>query len=159
MTHRTTLSIEALLEALAKELTPCSVQVTHHRRGPYRELHRFLLKISCQGREYRMGLTAFLGRPPHYRPWVELHDWDPGLYREGHLTPLLIALKTVLPPGSLLYLEYIGEPQTRRMLERGSRLEETPLGKALLESGFGSLENLYYPEGYREGHPKIRAQA
>ena len=114
MTHGTTLSIEALLEALAKELTPCSIQVTHHRRG---------------------------------------------LYRGGHLTRLLFALKTVLPPGSLLYLEYIGEPQTRRMLERGSRVEETPLGKALSESGFGSLENLYYPEGYREGHPKIRAQA
>ena len=154
-----TLSIETLLETLAKGLSPCSVQVTWHRRGPYRELHRILLRIYCRGREYRMGMTVFLGRPPHYRPWVELHDWDPGLYQAGLLTRLLPALKMVLPPGSLLYLEYIGEPHTRRMLERGARVEETPLGKALLESGFRSLENLYYPEGYREGHPKIRAQA
>lgn len=139
----------------------CRISSTRLARGPYREMARLTLTFHCSDRnprsEHALSITVFAGRPPHYSAWAEVHDWDPQLYEKGVIGEALEILYKILPPGSRLYLEYTPHDATRRLLERGGEPSETPLGRLLLEKGYVKVADLYYPEGYREGGPKLLA--
>jgi len=150
--------IDALLEHIEKRVPDCIIGVGHTKRGPYKEMVRAELQVRCKDTPTsRMLITFFEGRPPHHPPWAEIHDWDPMLLEKSVLKGLLEALRDAMPPGSRLFLEYSQEHVTRRLLERGAEPGDTPLGRLLVELGFEGVRDLYFPEGYREGGPKLLA--
>ena len=100
---------------------------------------------------------VFPGRPPFYRPWIELFDIDSSIYPVVEDT-ILDAAAAVLPPGSPLYVEYLWDAATARELEQGVHPALTRLGLRLLARGFTWFKDWYYPEGFLEGGPKLQAE-
>ena len=155
------MSIPRTIEELASPHAweTCRLKQSRLVKGPYKEMARLELSYECKGVEKELGMkiTFFGGRPPHYPAWVEIHGWDPLLYEKGVLEEALQKLQKLLPRGARVFLEYSSHAPTRRMLEKGVPPQETPLGQLLLARGFASPRDLYYPEGYREGGPKLLA--
>ena len=54
-------------------------------------------------------------------------------------------------------MTYIRDDETRKMLYYNFHLVETPLGLALLSSGFTWFKDWYFPEGGNEGFPKLQS--
>ena len=119
-----------------------------------REMHD--LEVRYRGRHVAH-VRVFLGRKPYYRGWVEVYNVDWGLAK-GPLERLIAAsVYRALEPGETIFFEYVGDWVTMSQLERGVPPEETRLGRVLASVGFTSIEDMYYPEGFMEGGPKLRA--
>lgn len=143
-------------ESLANLLAAHGFQVLRLRKPRIREMHDF--EVLYQGRHLAY-IRVFEGRPPYYRGWVEVYGVDWGLARtRGLERALLQALASVMEPGETLFIEYVGDRETERELEKGTPPEATRLGRLLLSHGFAGLEDMYYPEGFMEGGPKLRAR-
>ena len=111
-------------------------------------------------------LTVFPGLQG-YRGWVEIHGVVPQALMGG--SPLRLygswvedwvlgAVSSALGPGGRLFYEYIGDPLTLPVLERGYPLLSSRMGYRLLKAGFTWLKDLYYAEGFREGAVKLIAE-
>ena len=100
-------------------------------------------------------LLVFEGRPPHYPGWVEVYgvDWS----RRREAVAVVEEAAASLGPGERIYVEYVGEPELERELQYRDP-EDTWLGRLLLGLGLTGLRDLYYPEGFLEGGPKVKAE-
>jgi len=143
-------------ETLADLLAAHGFQVLRLRKPKIREMHDF--EVLYQGRHLAY-VRVFEGRPPYYRGWVEVYgvDWRLAGTR-GLEKALLQAITASMEPGETLFVEYVGDKETEKELERGVPPWETRLGRLLVSQGFTGLEDMYYPEGFVEGGPKLRAR-
>ncbi|MEM0068061.1 MAG: DUF1122 family protein [Saccharolobus sp.] len=97
----------------------------------------------------------FKGRG-YYTPWLEI-DYYPILRKEGLEINLFRLIYNFLEAGSKLFVTYIRDDETRKMLYYNFHPVETPLGLALLSSGFTWFKDWYFPEGGNEGFPKLQS--
>ncbi len=102
-------------------------------------------------------VKAFRGRPPFYRPWIEVHGVSSVEYAlvEDIVLPLAAAS---LGTGARLFHEYAWDPVTTRELELGVPAPATRLGFKLLALGFTWFKDWYYPEGFMEGAQRLQAE-
>jgi hypothetical protein len=107
--------------------------------------------------EVRVAFTDATGARAHglwsaghggVRPWVDLHDADPGL---------LVQIARLLGPGGSIMVAY-GVGETEQALRRKVPPAATPLGLALLRSGCRWMKDWYFAEGGREGHAKLQGE-
>jgi len=135
-----------------------------------RFIEEFNLKIIIQYNNMcndLMFMKIFLGRPPHYFPWIELFNIMNKL-NFGHEninffdsdleTSLLETIFFHLPNGSHIFIEYINDETTRSELTIGVPPPFTRLGYKLLNVGFTWFKDWYFPEGQNEGNPKLQAE-
>jgi len=109
---------------------------------------------------------VFCGRPPIYRPWIEVFNASraESLPKplEFHGSPIeswiLDLASDKLEGGESLFIEYYRDAETLRDLERGVPVAATRLGLEMLKRGFTWFKVWYYPEGFSEGGQKIQAQ-
>ncbi len=114
------------------------------------------LTLHLNGR-FVMYLKVFNGYS-YYRPWVEayeIEEWFHNLEEEGRLYALLFEKS---PPLSRVFVEYSSDPETERALRLGVPPEISRLGYLLLKAGYRNLRNWYYPEGLKEGGPKLQGE-
>ncbi|BCU69208.1 DUF1122 family protein [Stygiolobus caldivivus] len=96
----------------------------------------------------------FSGRGDYY-PWLEI-DYDIWLRKDGLEVDFFSFIYHFLPPGGKLFVTYLKDPDTRKMLLQGYNPADTPLGFSLLKAGFTWFKDWYFPEGGNEGVPKLQ---
>jgi hypothetical protein len=115
------------------------------------------LEVTFRGKHVAY-LRVFEGRRPYYRAWVEVYGVDWRLAKGPIERLIAMSVYQVLEPGETIYFEYVGDWVTESQLERGVPPEKTRLGKMLSSIGFTSITDMYFPEGFMEGGPKLRAR-
>jgi len=115
------------------------------------------LEVRYRGRHVAY-LRVFEGRRPYYRAWVEVYGVDWRLAKGSLERLIAAAVYNSLEPGEHVYVEYVGDWVTESQLERGVPPEKTRLGRVLVSVGFTAIRDIYYPEGFMEGGPKLQAR-
>lgn len=114
-----------------------------------------------------MHLSVYLGKPPHYKPWVELFgieseiefsDEKMSYYGSEVEEKLLDLIAENLPPGGKVYIEYKRDEETQFGLVRGFHVPVTRLGNELFNRGFTWFKDWYFPEGFNEGGEKLQGE-
>ncbi len=114
-----------------------------------------------------LALKLFKGRPPFYRRWIEVFLVMPRIELSGRVIVFLGSdlernfidcLSQKVLPAEKLFIEYLYDAETTKALELGVPPHLTRLGFMLFENGFTWFKNLYYPEGFMEGGPKLQAE-
>ncbi len=143
-------NVDILLELLRGS----RVRVVELRKPRIREMFNYELLF---GGKHLAFMRVFKGRPPYYRGWIEFYtiNWEDAI-RHGLDRVLARAAYEALERNETIFFEYVGDNDTLKSLERGVRPEETRLGRILVEAGFKGLVDMYYPEGFMEGGPKLR---
>ncbi|BBD73970.1 hypothetical protein HS1genome_2359 [Sulfodiicoccus acidiphilus] len=96
----------------------------------------------------------FQGRA-EYLPWLEI-DYYPWVREVGVEVQFFSLVHDFLPPGGRLFVTYVRDPATLRMLYRGVHPLITPLGFSMLQAGFTWFKDWYFPEGGNEGTAKLQ---
>ena len=123
------------------------------KRQHIRELK--LCVMTLDGKE--VGNSFFFsGRPPFYPKWLEV-VYDPWPRNEGLEVGLFRWVAGLLGPGGRLFVVYLKDEGTRKLLTYGANPAETPLGLSLLRAGFTWFKDWYFPEGGAEGGMKLQA--
>ncbi len=137
-------------ELLFEELSRRGLEARLLRRGPIRGVEDY--EVLSRGRHVAY-LRLFRGRPPFYRAWVEVYGVDWSMRREAEA--LVEAAAAALEErGERVFVEYAGLEDVDRLLARGVEPGETWLGRLLARRGL-KVRDMYYPEGFMEGGPKL----
>ncbi|KSW11678.1 hypothetical protein CF15_02335 [Pyrodictium occultum] len=144
----------ARLETLVALLKRMGLKPQPLRKPRIREMHDVEVLAENHHLAY---IRLFEGRPPYYRGWLEIYGIDWSRARQGLLEKLVEAASGALEPGETLFIEYAGDRDTDTLLDRGARPEETWIGRMLAAHGFTGIADMYFPEGFMEGGPKLRA--
>ena len=143
------------------------IRAVNIRRGRFREEYNALVILESDDSSKELfDLKVFTGRPPYYRPWVEIFNIrgslgpniTSGFYAGGLEDAILDLMSEALEPGERLYVEYYSDWETTRALELGVPPAATRLGYKLFVRGFTYLRDWYFPEGFMEGGPKLQAE-
>ncbi len=123
-----------------------------------RDLEVFVRKGNDE--QHLLYLKVFNGRPPYYRPWIEVFGINPDVEFFGTFIEDTVfkKLSEALGPGESIFIEYGLDHETRSALQRGQPPEKTRLGSKLLQLGFRWFKDWYFPEGAMEGGQKLQAQ-
>ncbi len=144
----------ACLECLLEGLERAGLEVRSLRKPRIREMYSY--EVLYRGKHVAY-VRFFAGRPPHYRGWIEFYTINWGLARSLGLDKVLVRVAAeALETNETLYFEYVGDGETEKQLEQGVSPEETRIGRLMAMYGFRSIEDMYYPEGFMEGGPKLR---
>ncbi len=147
---------------------PYIVRAKKVSKGRFAEEVNIDLTVSLGSYEEELlHLKVFTGRPPYYRPWIEVFGIRP-VIRLGEATlryfgsvvedEVLKMLAKALEDGERLFVEYYTDEETMKALDIGVPPPATRLGLKLLALGFTWFKNWYYPEGFMEGGPKLQAE-
>ena len=162
--------LRALIESLEKGVTLGKYRVAAYKssRGRFREEANIDVGLHREGGvvEHLVSVKVFCGRPPVYRPWVEVFnasiaDEEAGIlgFHKSKVESWILDLAgEKLEGGESFFIEYYTDPETLRDLEMGVPVPATRLGYELLKRGFTWFKVWYYPEGFSEGGQKIQAQ-
>lgn len=116
--------------------------------------------IECRGPLFHV--KVFTGRPPYYKPWVEIHSILSsacGVTFGGMVEDAVLDLLSAhASPGGRVFVEYEWDPVTIKELESGIPPALSRLGYKLLVRGFTWFKDWYYPEGFMEGGRKLQAE-
>lgn len=115
-----------------------------------RGVYRVLLRI----RDLELSLLVFLGRES-YNPWAEFESLSPSAEAYRALEEILPRLRTIIGEKSRVMVPYIWDRETMSLLSRGVHPGATRLGLLMIESGYYLVRDMYYPEGFAEGSPKL----
>ena len=140
------------------EAKPYMVTATR-RRARFPEEHDYTVTIRGPNCMDYFNIRVFDGRPPFYKPWIEVYNITPlgesGCFA-GPVEDLILALSSrALGPGGKLYIEYGWDPETLDELQRGVPPHFSRLGLRMALHGFTWLRDWYYPEGFWEGGQKL----
>jgi len=137
------------------------------KKGRFLEEVNYELRLGFGTGARLLALKCFAGRPPYYAKWVEVFAVLPEIDVEGRKIPfagselealLLDLLARELEGGEALFVEYIYDPETSKLLELGAPPVVTRLGFLLFQFGFTWFKDWYFPEGFMEGGPKLQCE-
>ena len=137
-------------DALLERLRGLGFRVELLREGPVRGVRDYEV---LHGGRHLAYLRVFEGRPPYYRAWVEVYgvDWS---MREAAERLIEAVAGSLEERGEKVFVEYSGLEDVDRMLLQGVDPAETWLGRILARRGL-RVWDMYYPEGFMEGGPKL----
>ncbi len=118
----------------------------------------FLIKVLWEGSEV-LKMLLFPGRS-YYRGWVEVFSVSPRVKDRPFFGSDLErkVLDTLGRRTGKVFFEYIEDRETVRELSLGVPPALSRLGFELGKRGFTWFRDWYFPEGLREGNPKIQAE-
>ena len=157
--------VEAFVEAMVRGVRAGGLMLRGQaRRGRFPEETNISVSVCAGGCcEDLFHVKAFSGRPPYYRPWIEVYNISasptcgPGF--GGPVEDLVIGLASrALGPGERLFVEYTWDPVTLWELESGVPPRLSRLGFKLFSHGFTWVKDWYYPEGFMEGAQKLQGE-
>lgn len=137
---------------------------------PGRFVEETWLKVEVADGDVRsplLNLMLYRGRPPYYRPWVEIFAQQPRVRLNEYMLTyfgspleeaLLAAVAAVLGPGGRIFVECEADEETLQGMRWGFPEAATRLGFLLFRLGFTWFKGWYYPEGMREGGQKLQAE-
>ena len=137
-------------------------------RARFREEVNLDLYIRDQEKNnHLMYVKLFKGRPPHYKPWIELFDIQPEIKMKSKIVSyfnslieqgILTFFSEALLPGQNLFVEYYRDTETLYQLQRDIPFPATRLGFKLYNLGFYWSKDWYFPEGFMEGEQKLQVE-
>lgn len=144
------------------------IYISKNTKGRFVEEENFKIEFANDEQsQYLLTIKVFWGRPPYYRPWVELFSIkrfvvisNTSIMFFGSPIEkwLIIGLSNKLPSGSSLFVEYINDDYTTNEIVAGVPPPFTRLGYIMLGSGLTWFKDWYYSEGLREGNIKLQGQ-
>jgi hypothetical protein len=162
--------ITNLIKTLQSGLTFNSMKTVAERlpRARFREEVNLDLYIQSQvERKHLMFVKLFKGRPPHYKPWIELFDIQPEInlkpaaisyFNSSLEKQILTIFSNALLPGQNLFVEYYRDTETLYQLQRDIPFPATRLGFILYNLGYFWSKDWYFPEGFMEGEQKLQVE-
>jgi hypothetical protein len=143
------------LEGILKELQRAGL-VVRKTGGRFRE--EVLLEV-LKGDRPLLKVLLFPGRS-YYRGWLEVFDISPAVDREPFFGSELEdrILGILCKRTDRIFVEYVGDRETVRDLSLGVPPPLSRLGFLIARRGFTWFKDWYFPEGLREGNPKIQAE-
>ena len=140
---------------LKRHLERIGLNVVSIRSGRLRGL--YVLGVRAQYRVY--DVSCFYGRDI-YTPWFEIHPFS--RIDSYSRSQILSDLEKIVWGFSEFFnrtgkamVPYLWDDITVRVLDHGYPEESSDLGYILVKYGYYLLTNMYYPEGFYEGSPKI----
>ncbi len=144
------------------------VKVLRFSRGRFREeLNVTIGLVLGNDVSELLYMKVFTGRPPFYRPWIEVFGIRSVIrisgielrYFDSRVEDKFLELiSSAIEPGDRLFIEYYNDYETLKALELGVPPVATRLGFKLFMNGFTWFKDWYYPEGFMEGNPKLQAE-
>lgn len=120
-----------------------------------------------QAKSHLMFVKLFKGRPPHYKPWIEIFDIQREIEIEAKTVTyfdsqientILRFFSGALRPGQNLFVEYYRDGETLYQLQMDIPFPATRLGFKLYNLGFYWAKDWYFPEGFMEGDQKLQVE-
>lgn len=161
---------ETILKALHTgiEVDGSILRIKSAQPGRFREEQNIELCYENDGKEhYLLYMKIFNGRPPAYKPWVEVFSINndlciqgkPHAYFDSLLedTVLQLCARNVAG-GARLFVEYFNDIETRSQLHRGFPAVLSRLGYKMFGLGFTWFKDWYFPEGFLEGNQKLQGE-
>ena len=146
----------------------CAIHASAISSGRFREEQNIELYYRTQKTGgHLLNAKVFSGRPPEYSPWVELFGISEPLtidaaeksyFDSPFEDTALSVFAESLNPGSILYVEYYNDRETRKQLQKGVPVALSRLGNKMLRLGFTWFKDWYFPEGYFEGNQKLQGE-
>jgi len=127
-----------------------SIEIIRCSRGKARGVYE--LELVALG--VLISLTIFTGRES-YRPWAELSTTAYSEKAFEAIRDTIAWVKTVIGESGRIMITYTWDKETAELLDRGIHPGATRLGAILIESGYYIVRNMYFPEGFMEGSPKL----
>ncbi len=115
---------------------------------------RSAYKVIARIKGLEIGFVVFTGRE-NYRPWVEFNETDLSEDVYNALGEILPHLLGILGEGLRVMIPYVRDHETVSLLSRGIHPGATRLGSLMIVSGYYLVRDMYYPEGFAEGSPKL----
>ncbi len=112
-----------------------------------------LLEVSFEGARL-LKVLLFPGRA-YYRGWVEVFSVS-GRFFSSDLEGVFMDL--LGKHTDRLFFEYVEDRETARELSSGVPPPLSRLGFEIAKRGFTWFRDWYFPEGLREGNPKLQAE-
>ncbi len=108
--------------------------------------------------DFLLNIKYFSGRGPYLRKWMEIFNVKKNFYDSEMEDLLLNFISQEIKEGEKIFIEYINDEETYKFLFRGNPIYISRLGYKLFNLGFTWLKDFYFPEGLKEGLPKILAE-
>jgi len=135
------------------------VLTAEKRRSRFPEEHDYRASLSRQDCQAVFHIRVFDGRPPHYRPWIEVYMVPGRECFPRTVEDYILALASnALGPAGKLYFEYGWDPETLEELSRGVPAPVSRLGLQMVAHGFTWVRDWYHPEGFWEGGQKLAGE-
>ena len=162
--------IEKAINSLRKGLTVnrYSIRAVLLPRARFREEVNLDITIGQEdSHTHLMFAKCFKGRPPHYKPWIELFDIIPSLqindrsfdYFDSVFEDTILHFFTqALKFGENIFVEYYRDGETLVQLQKTIPVPATRLGYKLFSLGYTWFKDWYFPEGFMEGEQKLQAE-
>jgi hypothetical protein len=99
-------------------------------------------------------LTIFTGRES-YSPWAEIGVLNSSQNIFDVLERIISLVAEILGTYSRIMVTYTWDQETTSLLDRGVHPAATRIGAILVSRGYYVVRNMYFPEGYTEGSPKL----
>lgn len=163
--------LERLQALEGRSLGPYRVGFQLMERGRYVDERNFALHLRRDDGAVSVKPVVFgkyfAGRQPWLKDWFDVYYLSTATFQDGAAVDLGQGLDLelfeliydCLEPGGKIFVAYTVGPheKTEQALTRGFPAAATPLGHLLWRAGFRWFKNWYFPEGWREGGPKIQA--
>lgn len=119
-------------------------------RGKIKEVHEIEIMIGGN----IIFLTIFTGRD-HYAPWAEINVVASAQDIYDVLSNVIDVAHYVLEKCPRIMISYVWDVETMNLLDKGFHPAATKLGVLLISKGYYVVRDMYFPEGFAEGNPKI----
>ncbi|MEM4971659.1 MAG: DUF1122 family protein [Sulfolobales archaeon] len=134
---------DIIAERLGSDIVRCS-------RGRVRGVYEAMLSIGGS----MILLTIFIGREG-YSPWAEIDVLATSNDVHNAIDRIIEQVSKIFEGYSRIMVTYTWDPETVSLLDRGVHPAATRIGAMLVSKGFYVVKNMYFPEGYSEGSPKL----
>ncbi len=132
-----------MVEKLGSDIVKCS-------RGRIRGVYEAVLAIGGG----MILLTIFTGRGD-YSPWAEIDVLAASKDIYNAIDRVVEEISKILGGYSRVMITYTWDHETVSLLDRGVHPAATRIGAILVSKGYYVVRNMYFPEGYSEGSPKL----
>jgi hypothetical protein len=134
---------DVIAEKLGSDIVKCS-------RGRIRGVYEAVLAIGGSV----ILLTIFTGRE-EYSPWAEIDVLAASKDVYNAIDRVVEEISKILGSCSRVMITYTWDRETASLLDRGVHPAATRIGAILVSKGYYVVKNMYFPEGYSEGNPKL----
>jgi Uncharacterized conserved protein len=132
-----------IAEKLGSDIVKCS-------RGRIRGVYEAVLAIGGSV----ILLTIFTGRGG-YSPWAEIDVLATSKDVYNAIDRVVENVSKIFEGYSRAMITYAWDRETVSLLDRGVHPAATRIGAILVSKGYYVVRNMYFPEGYSEGNPKL----
>ncbi|MEM1611234.1 MAG: DUF1122 family protein [Sulfolobales archaeon] len=134
---------DVIAEGFGSNIVRCS-------RGRVKGVYEAMLSIGGN----MILLTIFIGRED-YSPWAEIDVLAISDDIYNAVDKAVEQISKIFGGYSRVMVTYTWDRETVSLLDKGIHPAATRIGSILISKGYYVVRNMYFPEGYSEGSPKL----